>query len=444
MYRATSVGEAVRVGFQSSWKFIVDAWTTIKRILLGQVSGENLGGIITIGAVSYSWASVGMAKLLFFLCMLSMNLAFLNVLPIPVLDGGHLLFLLIEKIKGSPVSERVLGYSQLVGIVLILSLMIYVTYNDLVRWPCSSSLECALASGGSCASRSRPRRSRTSPRAWCSAAAAPAPRRAALAADRRLARDLPRRRSRSTTGPIARRRARAPRPPDPRGAVSRPRGPRARARPDGPGRRPGLRRRRGGGLWMAALASCAAFYDLAGRGPLLGPVLLGLCRAGNLGAGLCWSSGYAPPAAGLVLVAGLYGFYVFNASRLGRMEDREDEVVPARARRLLVTAMLAFPLLAFAAAPARGPPRTRTPARGSAGPRRRLGLVAAARRGTWSPADVERAMGLLLRRLLAFDAVLALASARFPAAGWDGVAVAAVILAGYPLAHRLRRAFPPS
>ena len=68
--------------------------------------------------------------------MLSMNLAFLNVLPIPVLDGGHLLFLLIEKIKGSPVSERVLGYSQMVGIVLILSLMVYVTYNDLMRWSC--------------------------------------------------------------------------------------------------------------------------------------------------------------------------------------------------------------------------------------------------------------------------------------------------------------------
>ena len=63
-----------------------------------------------------------------------MNLAFLNVLPIPVLDGGHLFFLLIEKIKGSPVSERVLGYSQMVGIVLIVSLMVYVTFNDIKRW----------------------------------------------------------------------------------------------------------------------------------------------------------------------------------------------------------------------------------------------------------------------------------------------------------------------
>jgi regulator of sigma E protease len=133
-YRAASLGEAVRVGLQGSWKFLTDAWSTVKRMLLGQVSAQNVGGIISIGVVSYSWASLGVAKLLFFLCMLSMNLAFLNVLPIPVLDGGHLLFLLIEKIKGSPVSERVLGYGQLVGIVLILSLMVFVTFNDLRRW----------------------------------------------------------------------------------------------------------------------------------------------------------------------------------------------------------------------------------------------------------------------------------------------------------------------
>jgi regulator of sigma E protease len=134
VYRAKGLADAVQVGVQASWKFVVDAWLTLKRILFGQVSSENIGGIITIAAVSYSWAEEGLAKLFFILCMLSMNLAFINVLPIPVLDGGHLFFLLVEKIKGSPVSERVLSYSQVVGVVLILSLMIYVTYNDLVRW----------------------------------------------------------------------------------------------------------------------------------------------------------------------------------------------------------------------------------------------------------------------------------------------------------------------
>jgi regulator of sigma E protease len=83
--------------------------------------------------VSHSWAGLGLAKLFFFLCMLSVNLAFLNVLPIPVLDGGHLAFLLIEKLKGSPVSERVQSASQIVGLVLVGLLVLYVTYNDIQR-----------------------------------------------------------------------------------------------------------------------------------------------------------------------------------------------------------------------------------------------------------------------------------------------------------------------
>ena len=65
--------------------------------------------------------------------MLSINLAFLNVLPIPVLDGGHLAFCIVEAVKGSPVSARTMGYSQVVGLVLILTLTIYVTYQDILR-----------------------------------------------------------------------------------------------------------------------------------------------------------------------------------------------------------------------------------------------------------------------------------------------------------------------
>jgi regulator of sigma E protease len=133
-YRTNGPVAAVSAGMTASWKFLEESWLTLKRILLGQVSSKNIGGIITIGVVSHNWASVGLSKLFFFLCMLSMNLAFLNVLPIPVFDGGHLFFLLIEKVKGSPVSERVLGYSQMVGIVLIVSLMVWVTYNDVIRW----------------------------------------------------------------------------------------------------------------------------------------------------------------------------------------------------------------------------------------------------------------------------------------------------------------------
>ncbi|MFO1009910.1 MAG: RIP metalloprotease RseP [Planctomycetota bacterium] len=134
VYQVDGAFAAVKEGWFASWTFLEEGWLTLKRIANRQVSGDNIGGIITIGVVSKKFADTGLVSLLFFLCMLSMNLAFLNVLPIPVLDGGHLLFLLIEKVKGSPVSEKVLGYSQMVGIVLILSLMVYVTFNDVMRW----------------------------------------------------------------------------------------------------------------------------------------------------------------------------------------------------------------------------------------------------------------------------------------------------------------------
>jgi regulator of sigma E protease len=133
IYRADSVGESITQGFSASWRFLAEAWLTVKKMVLGRVGTKNMGGIITISQVSYSWASEGWAKLFFFLCMLSINLAFLNVLPIPILDGGHLFFCLVEAVKGSPVSERTLGYSQVVGLVVILTLMVYVTYNDVLR-----------------------------------------------------------------------------------------------------------------------------------------------------------------------------------------------------------------------------------------------------------------------------------------------------------------------
>ena len=93
-----------------------------------------MGGIITISVISYDTASQGLSKLFFFLALLSINLAIINLFPIAILDGGHLLFLLIEAVKGSPVSERTFGYSQVVGLVMIMSLMVYVTYQDIVRW----------------------------------------------------------------------------------------------------------------------------------------------------------------------------------------------------------------------------------------------------------------------------------------------------------------------
>jgi len=112
---------------------IKQLYVTMKRMVTGDVGAKNLGGIIRISQVSYQAAQRGPSWFLYLLAMLSLNLAFVNLLPIPVLDGGHLLFLLIERIKGSPVSVNVLNYSQVLGLVLVLALVVFVTYNDILR-----------------------------------------------------------------------------------------------------------------------------------------------------------------------------------------------------------------------------------------------------------------------------------------------------------------------
>lgn len=132
-YKTENLLQAGVVGLQCSVKMAEDVYLTIKRMLTRELSAKHLGGILQIGNTAIKISEVGFTKLLFFLALLSINLAILNILPIPILDGGHLLFLLIEKIKGSPVSERVIGYSQVFGLVVLLTLMVFATYNDIQK-----------------------------------------------------------------------------------------------------------------------------------------------------------------------------------------------------------------------------------------------------------------------------------------------------------------------
>ncbi|MFT7668318.1 MAG: regulator of sigma E protease [Planctomycetota bacterium] len=130
-YRVTSLPEALKLGVTSSFKMIRDVWRSLRGMMRREVGKQNVGSIIKISIIAHHTATLGWVKFFWFLCVLSMNLAFLNVLPIPILDGGHLFFLLVEKLKGSPVSERIFSYSQLVGLVLIVSIFVFVIYNDL-------------------------------------------------------------------------------------------------------------------------------------------------------------------------------------------------------------------------------------------------------------------------------------------------------------------------
>ncbi|HHT9127883.1 MAG TPA: RIP metalloprotease RseP [Candidatus Wujingus californicus] len=126
------IGSCV-IGTQKAIINVQRLYLTIKGFVSQRLSTKNVGGVILIAQASYESAKVGVGKLVYFLGILSLQLALLNILPIPVLDGGHLLFLAIEKVKGSPVSQRTLSIAQYIGFGLIITLVIYATRNDIMR-----------------------------------------------------------------------------------------------------------------------------------------------------------------------------------------------------------------------------------------------------------------------------------------------------------------------
>ncbi len=130
---AEGLSGAMRAGFDTSLNIVRTTWLTLTKLFTGDVATKNLGGIVSISVVTYRFAELGLPKLLFFLGLLSINLGFINVLPIPVLDGGQVMFLILEKIKGRRLSERFMNGMQLAGLAAIVLLVLYVTYNDISR-----------------------------------------------------------------------------------------------------------------------------------------------------------------------------------------------------------------------------------------------------------------------------------------------------------------------
>lgn len=120
-------------GWQHTWNLVDMTLTMIQRMFIGEVSVKNLSGPVSIAEFSGKALQSGWVSFLTLLGLLSLSLGVLNLLPIPVLDGGHLTFYLIEMIKGSPVSETVEIVAQKIGLVLILSLTFFALFNDVVR-----------------------------------------------------------------------------------------------------------------------------------------------------------------------------------------------------------------------------------------------------------------------------------------------------------------------
>ncbi len=137
-YQAVKIHEAgVYEGFvlavDETWRVISLTVTMLKKLILGEVSTKSLGGPISIAEGAGSSVRGGLVYFLSFLGMISVNLGLINLLPVPVLDGGHLLFNTLEWIKGKPLSEKAQEFGMKVGILMVLGLMTIAIFNDIAR-----------------------------------------------------------------------------------------------------------------------------------------------------------------------------------------------------------------------------------------------------------------------------------------------------------------------
>lgn len=131
--KAADVGDALYLGYRRTVRFVKEVYMNLYAMAFGRVSATTMSGPLTIANVSYRFAGEDFWQFLLFLGMISVNLAVVNFLPIPVLDGGHMVFLLLEWVLGRPVPERVFAIAMYTGLFLILSLMVFVLYLDVSR-----------------------------------------------------------------------------------------------------------------------------------------------------------------------------------------------------------------------------------------------------------------------------------------------------------------------
>ena len=124
---------AIPQAFAKTWDVTKSSLGMLKMLVVGRASLENLSGPITIARFANGSAQLGLPWFLNFLALISLSLAIINLLPIPILDGGHLLYYLIELVKGSPVSERTQIFGQYAGLMMLVALMGLAFYNDILR-----------------------------------------------------------------------------------------------------------------------------------------------------------------------------------------------------------------------------------------------------------------------------------------------------------------------
>lgn len=129
-----SVAGSVGSGMKNTWNMTVMMYKVIKQLFTGDVSVSELSGPVGIVYAVNQSAKAGVIYVVYLASLLSLNLAIMNMLPFPALDGGRLLFLLIRKITGKRITDAVEGKIHFIGIILLMVLMVYVTWNDIVKF----------------------------------------------------------------------------------------------------------------------------------------------------------------------------------------------------------------------------------------------------------------------------------------------------------------------
>lgn len=133
VYKAPNMVEAFRFGWEQTIEWSQTIVVSFVKMLQNKVSPKNIGGIFTIGQVASETFKLGLSPYLKIMAVISINLFILNLLPIPVLDGGHLVFFLVEALRGAPLSIKKMEVAQQIGLIILISLMAFALFNDISR-----------------------------------------------------------------------------------------------------------------------------------------------------------------------------------------------------------------------------------------------------------------------------------------------------------------------
>jgi regulator of sigma E protease len=133
--KTTPVGaiEAVKIGSEQAWFIVTGTFKFIGSVFAGAGSAEDVGGPLRIAQMSGQAASLGFQFVLQLCAALSVSIGLLNLFPVPLLDGGHLLFYAVEAVRGRPLSDRAQEMGFRIGLGLVLMLMVFATYNDILH-----------------------------------------------------------------------------------------------------------------------------------------------------------------------------------------------------------------------------------------------------------------------------------------------------------------------